>query len=276
MEEVSNELNNVPKSTASSDQESSERDQENNDPRNPKGKGTKCKDHKGSRALSTYKSNLCRSSIPASVSCNSLVPVVLSESLVEQFDRITWQALLPCGSLAVVKAYADPENRDLEVACYNKLKCMQGDSLPTLIQDCFYIDNPGPRSYFARAGVEDPRVHAIVLSWVGPSRDRTRAGWGRGLGEASLRRARQILEQMHRLGVAHGDVHPRNMAVDSVSGRVFLFDFSHATTLDLFDGDCKKFGFYCSRDLKDLEEHLEYAKSTAAAHARPKDLRNVW
>ena len=42
---------------------------------------------------------------------------------------------------------------------------------------------------------------------------------------------------MHGRGVAHRDVKPRNTTVDPDSGRVVIFDFSHATTLPWLGGD---------------------------------------
>jgi hypothetical protein len=194
-------------------------------------------------------------------------PILLLEVLAEQRDRITWRALLPGGATVVVKAYDCADDRDLEVECYDALQPLQGRSVPSVLRRCLLIEAPGPSMLYANDAADDPRVHAIVLSWVGPEGGPAGDGSGRGLTEAALRKARRVLRRMHGRGVAHGDVHPRNMAVDPASGRVVVFDFSHAATLASLGGDGARFAEACAEDMRRLDKHLARAADSEAAAA---------
>jgi len=44
---------------------------------------------------------------------------------------------------------------------------------------------------------------------------------------SALHMVRETLQEMHALGVAHGDVRLPNLAYDPVTGRVFVLDLSH-------------------------------------------------
>ena len=72
---------------------------------------------------------------------------------------------------------------------------------------------------------------------------------------------------MHGRGLAHGDVKPprRNMTVDPESGRVVIFDFSHATTLASLGGDGARFCEACAKDMRALDKHSMRAAAVSAA-----------
>ena len=61
-----------------------------------------------------------------------------------------------------------------------------------------------------------------------------------------LERARGIISAMHGLGVAHGDVRAENMACDLRAGRVWVYDFSHATLREQAGG--RGFAAACEAD----------------------------
>lgn len=44
---------------------------------------------------------------------------------------------------------------------------------------------------------------------------------------SALHMVSETLQEMHALGVAHGDVRLPNLAYDPVTGRVFVLDLSH-------------------------------------------------
>jgi hypothetical protein len=270
------------------------RGKENESQQKPKGRGATKGGSGKQRALATYNGDRRDSPCPASILfCgaadagptvlrSSLMPaedglaavaagageaetVVLSEALAEHRDRITWRALLPGGAQAVVKAYDCADDRDLEVQCYDALLPLQGRSVPSVLCRRLLVEAPGPSALYADDAADDPRVHAIVLSWAGPVEGTTQAV----LGEAELRRARRVLRRMHGRGVAHGDVHPRNMTVDAASGRLIVFDFSHAATLASLGGDQASFSKACAEDMRRLDKHLaRAAEATAAAAAK--------
>jgi hypothetical protein len=190
----------------------------------------------------------------------------LFEVLVEQKERITWRAVHADGAPAVVKAYVSAAARDLEMECYDALRPLQGRSVPRVLQRSLLISPPGPRYYYTDSDYpHDPRIHAFALSWVGPEpAEQARDDPQRAPDEGTLERVRRVLRRMHGLGVAHGDVHPGNMAVDPGSGRVAVFDFSHAATLASLGGNRAAFSRACAEDMRALEEHLAAAKEAKA------------
>ena len=203
---------------------------------------------------------------------------LLLEALAEHRDRITWRALLPDGTLVVVKAYDCADDRDLEVECYDALQPLQGRTVPSLLRRRLLVEAPGPSIRYADDAADDPRVHAIVLSWAGPEESPVLAGPGRGLSVAALLRGRRVLRRLHSRGVVHGDVDPRNMAVHPASGRVVVYDFSHASTLASLGGDRARFSEACAEDMRQLDKHLARAAAagpaagaavTRRAHDRP-------
>ena len=98
------------------------------------------------------------------------------------------------------------------------------------------------------SGEARPRV-GLMVSWVGGTYD--------VLPPAGLARAREIVEELHQLGVMHGDVGCRNMSYDSGTGRVALFDFSEGRTQAGF-GDVAAFESACAGDLERLDEEMEF------------------
>ena len=70
---------------------------------------------------------------------------------------------------------------------------------------------------------------------------------------------------MHGRGVAHRDVKPRNITVDPESGRVIIFDFSHATTLASLGSDRARFCEACAEDMRELDKHSMRAPAVLAA-----------
>ena len=187
---------------------------------------------------------------------DGLLSIQLMEVLAEQRDRITWRGQQADGTKIVVKAYDLPEFRDTELECYDALEELQGLSVPLLLWRRVLIEKPGPRC--CPDEVEE-RVHAFALSWA--------EGPGKGVGEMQLRKAREILSEMHARGVTHGDVHPRNMAVHPQSGQVVIFDFSHAMTLASLHGDLSSFAEACADDMLRLDKYLGRVMESKAAAA---------
>ena len=97
-------------------------------------------------------------------------------------------------------------------------------------------------------GEARPRV-GLMVSWVGDTYD--------VLPPAGLARAREIVEGLHRLGVAHGDVACRNMGYDHKTGRVVLFDFSEGRTRPGFGKDAA-FRSACTEDLERLDNEMKF------------------
>ena len=97
-------------------------------------------------------------------------------------------------------------------------------------------------------GEARPRV-GLMVGWAGGTYD--------VLPPAGLARAREIVEELHRLGVVHGDVACRRMSYEPRLGRVTLFGFGKGGTRAAFDGEAA-FGSACEEDLERLDEEVEY------------------
>jgi hypothetical protein len=97
-------------------------------------------------------------------------------------------------------------------------------------------------------GEARPRV-GLMVSWVGGTYD--------VLPPAGLAQAREIVKELHRCGVVHGDVACRNMSFEPKSGRVALFDFSEGGTRAMFDDEAA-FGSACEDDLERLDEEMDF------------------
>lgn len=206
-----------------------------------------------------------KASSAAAAAASVDAPIRFVGVLQENLARITWRVVLAGGEPAVVKAYEEEKFRDLELACYDALEPLQGRSVPSVLRRGFTLQRPGPSDLYPGAATDDPRVHALVLSWVGPC---PRADPAPEMGADALRRARRVLERMHRSGVVHGDVDLRNMVCEPVSGRVMVFDFSHAETLASLGGDQASFGKACIQDLRRLDHLLERTADKAAGKAK--------
>lgn len=97
-------------------------------------------------------------------------------------------------------------------------------------------------------GEARPRV-GLMVSWAGGTYD--------VLPPAGLARAREIVGELHRLGVVHGDVACRNMSYEPKSGRVALFDFGEGRTRAMFRDEAA-FRSACEEDLERLDEEVEF------------------
>ena len=163
-------------------------------------------------------------------------------------DWVTWKAQL-WGTASgtwedvVIKLYseAELERYHNEVECYRTLEAMAGVAELLSEEVALPLD-----------GEERPRV-GLVVRWAGLVYDL--------VPPAGLRQARQILEEMHRRGVAQGDVASRNMTYDAETGKVVLFDFSEGLTRAML-GHGAAFLDACTCDL----EALALEEAFAAAH----------
>uniref|UniRef100_A0A7S0LV78 Protein kinase domain-containing protein n=1 Tax=Cryptomonas curvata TaxID=233186 RepID=A0A7S0LV78_9CRYP len=155
----------------------------------------------------------------------------LLKPLADKEDRISWMVETEClGPFALVKAFRNMADRDHEVAIYQQLRSLQGSGLPRLRAACCQA----PLRH-------DERKHALMLSWIGPQ-------WHSDfspLTRAELLRARTVLEEIHRKGVVHRDMWPRNLVRSSQAGGVCIVDFGMALTKSMmgkaaFDLECRK------------------------------------
>lgn len=163
-------------------------------------------------------------------------------------NRETWQAQDEVtGEWYAVKAFATEGERDFELECYDLLKPLQGRCIPVLID----------RDY--RGVMDDTDTpYAMVLSWVGTP--------GKGnymtLPTDGYEQARKILLQMHKLGVAHGDVRAQNMNYDIHTKKLYIYDFGQA----VIRGE-PEFRQECRNDLETINQCIAESK-TPAARAR--------
>ena len=174
----------------------------------------------------------------------------LIQIMVVHEDRVTWQARASNKSLVIVKAYREAFLRDREARCYEVLSSLQGISIPKLME--------------ARYELCDERVrnHALIVSWVGPKQ----GGNYLTLPTGPLEQARRVIVTMHGLGVAHGDVRLENMNYDFGTGRLFVYDFSHATLREQA-GDAP-FAVACQEDLLAVEGLISESRTARAQTMR--------
>ena len=99
-------------------------------------------------------------------------------------------------------------------------------------------------------GEASPRV-GLMVSWAGGTYD--------VLPPAGLDQAREIVLELHRCGVVHGDVACSNMGFEPTSGRVALFDFSEGGTRATFDDEAA-FESACEDDLERLDEETRFVR----------------
>jgi hypothetical protein len=177
------------------------------------------------------------------------VELRLLRIMVDHEDRITWQGRVEgadgARSLVAVKCYADSRSRDLEAGCFDALSTLQGQCIPTLLSRDLHLERDGERR------------HGLVLSWVGEADN----GNYMTLPTRVLRRARGLVESMHRLGVAHGDPRAENMNYDFKTDRLFLYDFSHARMRR--SPDDAAFERACREDLTSLDVAIEWSMTDA-------------
>jgi tRNA A-37 threonylcarbamoyl transferase component Bud32 len=135
--------------------------------------------------------------------------------MVEHEDRATWHCKLNgSNTLVAVKAFSDKQQRDLELACYDALLHLQGVSIPTVIDRDY--DEP-----------ESVRRFGLVLSWIGEEYGGTYTTLPKG----ALLKAKDVVLRMHESGVVHRDIRTGNMHYNFTTGRLFVYDFSHASSL---------------------------------------------
>jgi serine/threonine protein kinase len=156
-------------------------------------------------------------------------------------DRVVWQGEVSnCANrLVAEKTYEDVQYRNLEVACYEALKPLQGSSIPELLDVIEIIiedDN----------FILDPCKYGLVLSWMD-----IQDGADMKTPVSSLLEAREIVKSMHRFGVAHGDIKLSNMNFNANTGPQ-IFDFSHAFLRS--DLSAAEFREACVQDLEALDE----------------------
>ena len=166
-------------------------------------------------------------------------------------DRVTFQAQIGGAGaglrLVAVKAFERTEARNAEARLLRRLKPLQvSGAIPALLDGELELE---------WTDAEERRVHALMMAWVGPP-DAGGRGWSRpSPPAAALRRARSVLEEMHALGVAHGDVRLPNLSYDPVAGRVFVLDLSHGVARGEAD-----FGVRCAEDLHEMDRLIAAAE----------------
>ena len=173
----------------------------------------------------------------------SICPYSLLKPLADREDRIVWM-VQPEGSAraALVKAFRSAADRDREAAIYRRLRSLQGAGLPVLVAArCL----PPLRC--------DERRHALMLSWVGPER---RLDFS-PLSRAELLGAKAVLRAVHGLGVAHGDVWPRNLVRGGRAGEVCVVDFGGARTRA--EMGRAAFGAECRREMEAMDALIRAA-----------------
>jgi hypothetical protein len=184
--------------------------------------------------------------------------------------RTTWRAQRQAAASgawedAVVKMYLEPwawQHRN-EVECYRALSGMAGVA-ELLAEEVLPSEAPRIEAYSDDDDDDDdappedeeeeeeaPRV-GLVVRWAGPVYD--------AVPPSALRRARRILEEMHRRGVAHGGVATRHMGYDAATGEVVLFDLAEGVTrASLGPRGGAAFRAACEGDMRDLEEEEAWA-----------------
>jgi hypothetical protein len=181
--------------------------------------------------------------------------------LMEHKDRITFQARLAtggsCGAgrLAAIKAYDTEEARDREVARHRRLRGLRG--MPRVLKERLELE---------WSEAEERRVHAFVLEWVGPEdAGGARFGGARAvpLPVHGLEQVREALGEMHRRGVAHGDLHEDNLVWDAAAGRAYVVDLSLGSTRGGAD-----FVAECHEDMACVNRMLASALARDASAAR--------
>jgi hypothetical protein len=178
-------------------------------------------------------------------------PLTFLRVMMSHHDRITWQARTGDGQLVAVKYYRDAAARDRETLCYEKLRQLQGISIPRLLEPNCTEEEDG-----------HGRRHGLMLEWVGAPQ----GGNYMLLPARALRAARGVLAAMHARGVAHGDVRAENMHYNFTTRALAVFDFSRAV-VDTLDGE-EAWGEACEEDEAALDSLLAWSESDAGRRAR--------
>ncbi len=129
--------------------------------------------------------------------------------------------------------------------CYSALKDMQGKSIPILRSSGCNLAKNFPS-----------RPFGMVVSWVGgiTSQDTYKT-----LPEDALVKLRQVAIKMHQRGVVHNDLRASNVKYDARTGKLWVFDFSHAATRATA-GDAW-FKTLCKEELWFLDLEIQHARS---------------
>lgn len=134
---------------------------------------------------------------------------------------------------------ADPPDREIdtftcESSAYRRLKengvCQQG-VVPDFYGVIEQIDPTLPHwQQHLRKFLNDKlRPNAVLMEYIPNMRQIDLSTFS----EATVTRLPAIVREIHRVGVYHGDMYPRNMMVQEGSHRVLLIDFDRAQTLSV-------------------------------------------
>ena len=82
------------------------------------------------------------------------------------------------------------------------------------------------------------------------------------LPRSALLEAQKIVAVMHANGVVHRDLRPENMNYNFTTGKLFLYDFSHAATRTSISAE--EFEDAREEDVCALEEYIKISESPAA------------
>ena len=107
-----------------------------------------------------------------------------------------------------------------EVKSYERMKTLQGTSVPEFIGHYEYIKE------------DDERVGLILLEYIKSPRLDTVHGLSTNEVESLRIQCLAVLNQIHACGVVHNDIAPRNMFWNRNENRVIVCDFASAETFD--------------------------------------------
>jgi hypothetical protein len=148
----------------------------------------------------------------------------------------------PGKPLVVVKCYSRASLRDAEVDCYRTLKSIQGLKIPILLDADFLL----PDLFVRKLGKSFN--FALVLSFVSYNYGHLKAVCGQ-----YMEACREIVKEMHLLGVAHGDPRGDNVLVYRSTGEVVMIDFTKGSTLAKVGA--KRFQKTCAKDMTIIDDY---------------------
>jgi hypothetical protein len=148
----------------------------------------------------------------------------------------------PGKPIVVVKCYSRASLRDAEVDCYRALKSMQGLKIPVLLDADFSLSD-----LFVRKLGKSFKF-ALVLSFVSYNYGHLKAVCGE-----YMEACREIVREMHLLGVAHGDPRGDNVLVYQSTGEVVVIDFTKGSTLAKVSE--KRFQKACAKDMTIIDNY---------------------
>jgi hypothetical protein len=148
----------------------------------------------------------------------------------------------PRKPLVVVKCYSRAFLRDAEVDCYRALKSMQGLKIPILLDADFSL----PDMFVRKLGKSFK--FALVLSFVSYNYGHLKAVCGE-----YMEACREVVREMHLLGVAHGDPRGDNVLVYQTTGKVVEIDFTKGSTLAKVGA--KRFQKACAKDMPIIDNY---------------------